>query len=71
VQSTAELERAIAAARRADRTSVILIETDPAASTTAGGFWWDVPVPEVSERAEIRAARAQYAAAVKRRADEA
>ena len=70
VRSTAELESAIAAARRADRTSVILIETDPAASTAAGGCWWDVPVPEVSERAEIRAARAAYASAAGRRADE-
>jgi 3D-(3,5/4)-trihydroxycyclohexane-1,2-dione acylhydrolase (decyclizing) len=71
VKSTAELESAIAAARRADRTSVILIETDPAASTTAGGCWWDVPVSEVSERAEIRAARSEYVAAAGRRADEA
>jgi len=70
VKSTAELESAIAAARRADRTSVILIETDPAASTAAGGCWWDVPVPEVSERAEIRAARSEYLSAAGRRADE-
>ena len=70
VQSTAELESALAAARRADRTSVILIETDPAASTSAGGCWWDVPVPEVSERAEIRAARREYLAAAGARADE-
>ena len=70
VKGTAALERAIAAARRADRTSVILIETDPAASTAAGGCWWDVAVPEVSERAEVRAARAGYVAATARRADE-
>jgi 3D-(3,5/4)-trihydroxycyclohexane-1,2-dione acylhydrolase (decyclizing) len=70
VKGTAELESAIAAARRADRTSVILIETDPTASTTAGGCWWDVPVAEVSERAEIRAARSEYDAAAGRRADE-
>ena len=71
VQGIAELESAVAAARRADRTSVILIETDPAASTTAGGCWWDVPVPEVSGRAEVRTARATYSAALRRRADEA
>jgi 3D-(3,5/4)-trihydroxycyclohexane-1,2-dione acylhydrolase (decyclizing) len=70
VQGTDELESAIGAARRAERTSVIVIGTDPAAATTAGGWWWDVPIPEVSERAEIRAARAEYAAAVGRRADE-
>ena len=71
VPGIAELESAIAAARRADRTSVILIETDPETSTAAGGCWWDVPVPEVSTRAEVRAARAAYSAAVRRRADEA
>jgi 3D-(3,5/4)-trihydroxycyclohexane-1,2-dione acylhydrolase (decyclizing) len=71
VQGIAGLEGAIAAARSADRTSVIVIETDPGASTTAGGCWWDVPIPEVSARAEIRAARAGYSAALRRRADEA
>ena len=61
----AELGEAIAAARRAARTSVLVIETDPAVATGAGGCWWDVPVPEVSERAEVRAARERYEAASK------
>ena len=34
-------------------------------STDAGGHWWDVAVPEVSERSEVRAARAAYEAALK------
>jgi 3D-(3,5/4)-trihydroxycyclohexane-1,2-dione acylhydrolase (decyclizing) len=63
VSGLAELARALAAARQAERTSVILIETDPAASTTAGGYWWDVPIPEVSGRAAVRAAREHYLAA--------
>jgi 3D-(3,5/4)-trihydroxycyclohexane-1,2-dione acylhydrolase (decyclizing) len=29
-------------------------------TTEAGGAWWDVAVPEVSARAEVRAARAAY-----------
>jgi 3D-(3,5/4)-trihydroxycyclohexane-1,2-dione acylhydrolase (decyclizing) len=70
VPDIAGLETALRTARRADRTTVILIETDPAASTAAGGCWWDVPVPEVSGRAEVAAARTTYAAAVRRRADE-
>jgi len=49
-------------ARTADRTSVICIETDPARTTDAGGWWWEVAVPEVSERAQVRAVRAQYLA---------
>ena len=46
------------AARASERTYVVVIETDPAISTEAGGAWWDVAVPEVSERPEGRAARA-------------
>ena len=37
-----------------------MIETDPIASTASGGHWWDVGVPEVSTRAEVRAARSEY-----------
>jgi len=58
VTGTAALEAAIATARTANRTTVIVLKTDPAGSTDAGGHWWDVGVPEVSTRAEVRAARA-------------
>ena len=47
-------------ARKADRTSVIVIETGPYKTTEAGGFWWDVAVPAVSQRTEVEQARAQY-----------
>jgi 3D-(3,5/4)-trihydroxycyclohexane-1,2-dione acylhydrolase (decyclizing) len=60
VASLADLEEALRRARRSDRTSVIVIDTDPLAATEAGGHWWDVVVPEVSERAEVRAARDAY-----------
>ncbi|HUO19640.1 MAG TPA: 3D-(3,5/4)-trihydroxycyclohexane-1,2-dione acylhydrolase (decyclizing) [Steroidobacteraceae bacterium] len=63
VADIAALERALAGARGAARTTVLVIATDPAASTAAGGSWWDVPVAEVSERAEVRAARERYLAA--------
>ena len=56
----AALEEALADAKGADRPVVIVIDTDPAPSTEAGGFWWDVAVPEVSSRAEVRAARKAY-----------
>ncbi|MGB9368997.1 MAG: 3D-(3,5/4)-trihydroxycyclohexane-1,2-dione acylhydrolase (decyclizing) [Xanthobacteraceae bacterium] len=61
----AELEAALKQARAAVRTSVIVIDTDPLTSTEAGGHWWDVAVPEVSERAEVRAARVAYEKALK------
>ncbi len=60
VGSIAELEAALAEAKGAAIPVVIVIDTDPAPSTAAGGTWWDVAVPEVSTRAEVRAARARY-----------
>ena len=54
------LSAALERARAASGTHVIVIETDPEASTSAGGAWWDVAVPEVSERSSVRAARAEY-----------
>jgi 3D-(3,5/4)-trihydroxycyclohexane-1,2-dione acylhydrolase (decyclizing) len=63
VASIAALEGALARARGGERTHVIVIDTDPDATTQAGGHWWDVAVPEVSERAEVRTARKAYEAA--------
>jgi 3D-(3,5/4)-trihydroxycyclohexane-1,2-dione acylhydrolase (decyclizing) len=51
------LEQALQRARQSERTHVIVIDTDPAITTTAGGAWWDVAIPEVSSRAEVDAAR--------------
>jgi 3D-(3,5/4)-trihydroxycyclohexane-1,2-dione acylhydrolase (decyclizing) len=60
VGSIRELEAALERARAADRTSVVVIDTDPLRSTEAGGWWWEVGVPEVSEAPKVRAARAAY-----------
>ena len=54
----ADLERELAT--RGEGVKVIVIDTDPYPSTEAGGAWWDVAVPEVSERSEVNAARAAY-----------
>ena len=50
VADVAALEAAVAKARSAARTTVIVIETDPQGGTAAGGAWWNVPVAEVSAR---------------------
>lgn len=55
-----ELRAALARARAADRSSVVVIDTDPVAATEAGGAWWDVAVPEVSTLPEVQAARRAY-----------
>ncbi|WP_292633043.1 thiamine pyrophosphate-dependent enzyme, partial [Mesorhizobium sp.] len=60
VASIAELETALAKAKKNDRTTVLVIDTDPLVSTEAGGHWWDVAVPEVSARREVNAARKVY-----------
>jgi 3D-(3,5/4)-trihydroxycyclohexane-1,2-dione acylhydrolase (decyclizing) len=66
VKTIADLEAALDRARTSPRTSVIVIETDPAATTVAGGAWWDVALPAASARLEVRAARATYVEARRR-----
>jgi 3D-(3,5/4)-trihydroxycyclohexane-1,2-dione acylhydrolase (decyclizing) len=61
VSTLEELEQALERARAADRTSVIVLKTDPYA-WTGGDAWWDVGVPEVSDREEVRVAKAQHEA---------
>ena len=71
VASVAELEQAMQRARAADRSYAIVIDTDPLATTEAGGAWWDVAVPEVSTRASVNQAHHDYKIRLKsqRRAD--
>ena len=57
VESLAELGQAMDWAKTTDRTTVIAIGSDPFA-WTPGDAWWDVGVPEVSGRQEVRDARA-------------
>ncbi|GGB33570.1 3D-(3,5/4)-trihydroxycyclohexane-1,2-dione acylhydrolase (decyclizing) [Roseibium aquae] len=65
VASLDELEAAMGRARASSRSYVIVIDTDPLPSTEAGGHWWDVAVPQISDRAEVKAARETYVAALK------
>lgn len=65
VENLAELELAVGRAKAADRSYLISLRTDPDQSS-GGGFWWDVAVPEVSGRAEVTAARAEYISAKSR-----
>ncbi|MGF6229532.1 3D-(3,5/4)-trihydroxycyclohexane-1,2-dione acylhydrolase (decyclizing) [Inquilinus ginsengisoli] len=60
VAGIAELEGALLRAKATDQTSVIVVDTDPMVTTEAGGAWWDVAVPEVSDRDQVRRARAGY-----------
>jgi 3D-(3,5/4)-trihydroxycyclohexane-1,2-dione acylhydrolase (decyclizing) len=55
-----ELKDALRQAKTLDRTTVIVVETDPAVSVPGYESWWDVAVAEVSEMESVRAARARY-----------
>jgi 3D-(3,5/4)-trihydroxycyclohexane-1,2-dione acylhydrolase (decyclizing) len=65
VASIAEFQVAMARAKAADRSYVIVIDTDPAATTEAGGAWWDVAVPEVSDSPTVQQARIAYDTQIK------
>ena len=61
VRSIADLESALQRAKGAERTTVIVVDTDPA-SWTPGDAWWDVGVPAESNRESVRQATADHAA---------
>ena len=60
VTGIAELEAALARARTASRSYVIVLDTDPESTTEEGGAWWDVPVAETSETQAVRDVRRGY-----------
>lgn len=66
VDGIAGLEAALPKALAAKRTSVIVIDTDPQASTAEGGAWWDVPVSAAPRGDAQVAARRAYDAARKK-----
>ena len=58
VDSLDALPAAWARAKAADRSYAIVIDVD-AYTWTEGGAWWEVGIPEVSDREQVRVARAQ------------
>jgi 3D-(3,5/4)-trihydroxycyclohexane-1,2-dione acylhydrolase (decyclizing) len=59
VDHVADLPAAFARAKAADRSCVIVVPIDPYA-WTEGGAWWEVGIPEVSDREQVRAARERW-----------
>ncbi len=55
-----ELKAALEKAKTLDRTTVIVVETDPAVGVPGYESWWDVAVAEVSGSESVREARARY-----------
>ncbi len=67
VDNIADLDAALERASKADRTAVVVIDSDPVVSTEQGGTWWDVPVAQVSDSADVSDALANYEEQQKRR----
>ncbi|MBX8689222.1 3D-(3,5/4)-trihydroxycyclohexane-1,2-dione acylhydrolase (decyclizing), partial [Mycobacterium sp. 20091114027_K0903767] len=61
VATTAEFTDAVKAAKAADRTTVIHVETDPLIYAPDSQSWWDVPVSEVSTLESTQSAYERYA----------
>jgi 3D-(3,5/4)-trihydroxycyclohexane-1,2-dione acylhydrolase (decyclizing) len=55
-----ELAEAVKAAKAADSSVVIYVETDPLVGAPDSESWWDVPVSEVSTLESTQAARSTY-----------
>jgi 3D-(3,5/4)-trihydroxycyclohexane-1,2-dione acylhydrolase (decyclizing) len=64
VATVHEFEAALTRARHSDRTTVIAVQTD-AYSWTGGGAFWEVGVPEVSNRSQVKAAKRAMVKALK------
>ncbi len=60
VDSIAGLEAALARRHEVKGPYVVVIDTDPYPSTEYGGTWWEVGVPEVSDRTEVQEAHAAH-----------
>ena len=61
VESLDDLPAAFARAKASDRSYVLVIDIDEY-TWAEGGAWWEVGIPEVSDRAEVRVARAELEA---------
>jgi 3D-(3,5/4)-trihydroxycyclohexane-1,2-dione acylhydrolase (decyclizing) len=66
VRDLSELKSALVAARAAPATQVIVIDTTHERITADGGCWWEVGIPETSQRAGVREARVASDAAKQR-----
>ena len=65
-RTIAELRAALAEAKAATETTVIVIETDPLAGVPSYESWWEVVPAETSEQEGVRKARQEWSAAKKR-----
>jgi 3D-(3,5/4)-trihydroxycyclohexane-1,2-dione acylhydrolase (decyclizing) len=65
-RTVGDLKSALAEAKKQERTTVVTIETDPAAGVGGYESWWDVPTAEVADMDKVRAVRKAYEQAVRK-----
>jgi 3D-(3,5/4)-trihydroxycyclohexane-1,2-dione acylhydrolase (decyclizing) len=61
-----EFKKALADAKKADRTTVIVVHTNVDLKVPGYESWWDVAVAEVSQMEEVQKARQQYVEMLKK-----
>jgi len=59
-RTSEEFRQALCDAKKQTRTSVVVVETSYDDRVPGYESWWDVPIAEVSERAEVKAVRSAY-----------
>jgi 3D-(3,5/4)-trihydroxycyclohexane-1,2-dione acylhydrolase (decyclizing) len=59
-ESLIEFKAALEEAKKMDRITVVVVETQPGVGVPGYESWWDVAVAEVSQLEEVRQARARY-----------
>jgi 3D-(3,5/4)-trihydroxycyclohexane-1,2-dione acylhydrolase (decyclizing) len=59
-ESLTEFKAALEKAKKMDRITVVVVETQPGVGVPGYESWWDVAVAEVSQLEEVRQARARY-----------
>lgn len=60
ISGLGDLAAALKRAKAAPQTAVVVIDTDPVASTAAGGTWWDVPIAATSDNNDVEQAYKDY-----------
>ena len=67
VHTREELRTAVIAMKSHARTSVVVVETDYSQRVSGYGSWWDVPIAEISEFDQVKAAYVHYSEAKKKK----
>ncbi len=69
VETVDELSAALAQARAGSQTTVIACAVEPRRMLLGSGAWWDLGVPQVSDRDEVRRRTAEHAAGARSQRD--